>query len=158
MWSTGGARLFVENPEAAIARRCQQLATPDNWLPEVETIWPAPIGHEYQRLRSLLAAVQPDISGAIWQLKDVAEVLLKFPTLLLFRDLYEHGDKAGRRELLQRFLGKELSMGDSLGLALYLSKLATTDEAMAQRPSRRIASLFCIPSGKKTSRRICMTS
>lgn len=147
-WSTGPAPLFIETPAAAIARRCQQLAAQENWLADVENTWPAPIAHEYQRLCGLLADARPDISGAVWQLKDVAEVLLKFPTLVLFRDLYEHGNEAGRRELLQRFLGKELSMGDWLGLALDLARKATTDDAMTERSGRRIASLYCIPSRK----------
>ncbi len=57
--------------------------------------WPGPIAHEYHRLRELLT--EGHIVPAIFQLKDLVEVMIKFPALVMARDLLQHGDQeAGR--------------------------------------------------------------
>jgi hypothetical protein len=75
----------------AIAQ-CQTLARtpPAPWVATVDDDWPGPIAHEYHRLRELLEQAQ--IVPAILQLKDLAEVLIKFPALVMARDLLAHGD------------------------------------------------------------------
>jgi hypothetical protein len=50
---------------------------PFAWVAPVIDTWPGPIAHEYQRLRELIEADQ--VIAAVWQLKDVAEVLIKLP-------------------------------------------------------------------------------
>ena len=60
---------------------CQNLARSDFWVEEVLADWPAPVAHEYHRLREVLA--QGQIISAVLQLKDLAEILVKFPTLVM---------------------------------------------------------------------------
>ncbi len=60
---------------------CKNLAATAQWVATVENDWPAPIAHEYYRLRELLAEGQ--LVSAIWQLKDVAEILIKFPAIVM---------------------------------------------------------------------------
>ena len=96
--------------EVAIAR-CQALGRqpPVPWVDAVANYWPGPIAHEYQHLRQLLE--QGQIVAAVFQLKDLAEVLIKFPALVMARDLIEHGDpEAARAARLSLFDGP-LSMG-----------------------------------------------
>lgn len=71
--------------------------------------WPGPIAHEYQRLRQLLD--QGQIVAAIFQLKDLAEVLVKFPALVMARDLIQHGDEAAALAARRALFGGALSMG-----------------------------------------------
>ncbi len=92
---------------------CRELASspPFPWVQEVFDDWPSPIAHEYYRLRKLLE--DGEIIGAIWQLKDFAEVLIKFPTIIMARDIIsnsanEHLTNSVRRSLLS----KPPSMGD----------------------------------------------
>lgn len=94
--------------------RCCQLAQtpPSPWVPEVMEQWPEPIAHEYWRFRELLAEAQ--VVSAILQLKDLAEVLVKFPALVLTRDLIEHGSHEHCRVLRLSLLGGPLNLGQWL--------------------------------------------
>ncbi|TVR67353.1 MAG: hypothetical protein EA420_00605, partial [Candidatus Competibacteraceae bacterium] len=96
--------------EAAIAR-CRALGQqpPVPWVETVADAWPGPIAHEYQRLRQLLE--QGQIVAAIFQLKDLAEVLVKFPALVMARDLIAHGDPEAARAARRALFGGALSMG-----------------------------------------------
>ncbi len=96
--------------EAAIAR-CQALGQqpPVPWVAAVADGWPGPIAHEYQHLRQLLE--QGQIVAAIFQLKDLAEVLVKFPALVMARDLIEHGDPEAARAARRGLFGGLLSFG-----------------------------------------------
>ncbi|MDS4021651.1 MAG: hypothetical protein RKR03_14300, partial [Candidatus Competibacter sp.] len=96
--------------EAAIAR-CQALGQqpPVPWVETVADTWPGPIAHEYQRLRQLLE--QGQIVAAIFQLKDLAEVLVKFPALVVARDLIAHGDLEAAQAARRGLFGGLLSFG-----------------------------------------------
>ncbi len=96
--------------EAAIAR-CRALGErpPEPWVEAVAESWPGPIAHEYQRLRQLLE--QGQIVAAIFQLKDLAEVLVKFPALVMARDLIQHGDAEAALAARRGLFGGALSMG-----------------------------------------------
>jgi tetratricopeptide (TPR) repeat protein len=96
--------------EVAIAR-CQALGQqpPIPWVETVADAWPGPIAHEYQHLRQLLE--QGQIVAAIFQLKDLAEVLVKFPALVMARDLIEHGDPEAARVARRSLFGGLLSFG-----------------------------------------------
>ncbi len=96
--------------EVAIAR-CQALGCqpPVPWVETVADTWPGPIAHEYQRLRQLLE--QGQIVAAIFQLKDLAEVLVKFPALVMARDLIENGDQEAAQAARRGLFGGLLSFG-----------------------------------------------
>jgi hypothetical protein len=96
--------------EAAIAR-CRALGQqpPVPWVETVADTWPGPIAHEYQRLRQLLE--QGQIVAAIFQLKDLAEVLVKFPALVMARDLIAHGDPEAAQAARRGLFGGLLSFG-----------------------------------------------
>jgi tetratricopeptide (TPR) repeat protein len=96
--------------EVAIAR-CQALGRqpPAPWVDAVANHWPGPIAHEYQHLRQLLE--QGQIVAAVFQLKDLAEVLIKFPALVMARDLIEHGDPEAARVARLSLFDGPLSMG-----------------------------------------------
>ena len=113
---------FVPPALPVLVQRCHDLARSGAWLDAVQQQWPTPIAHEYQRLRQLLDATEPDVTGAIWQLKDVAEVLLKFPTLVLFRDLCCNEPGQVSAVIKQQLLAKPLSMGDWRAIGLNLSE------------------------------------
>ena len=94
---------------------CRQLglAPPAPWVEAVANQWPGPIAHEYQRLRQLLE--QGQIVSAIFQLKDLAEVLVKFPALVMARDLIENGDEKATKAARQCLFSGFLSMGHWVG-------------------------------------------
>lgn len=99
--------------QATAACRELGLHPPAPWVDAVSEQWPGPIAHEYQRLRDVLA--QGQIVAAIFQLRDLAEVLVKFPALVMARDLIEHGDAAAAREARKSLFGGLLSMGHWVG-------------------------------------------
>jgi len=80
--------------------------------------FPPVLAHEYRRLRQLLAAGQS--YGALLQLKDVFEVMLKFPMLAAAACLWQRHAKSLEPEqarLLFGLQGKLLGLGDWLSLA-----------------------------------------
>jgi len=63
------------------------------WVEAVGSDWPGPIAHEYQALRgmfpeTLAAAATADyqVLAAFLQLRDVAEILVKLPAMIMLRD------------------------------------------------------------------------
>ena len=97
--------------EAVALARCRKLGRqpPVPWVAAVADTWPGPIAHEYQRLRQVLE--QGQIVAAIFQLKDVAEVLIKFPALVMARDLIQHGDAEAAATARRGLFGGLLSLG-----------------------------------------------
>jgi Flp pilus assembly protein TadD len=84
------------------------------WVEAVSTTWPAPIAHEYHRLRQLVE--ENRIEAAVWQLKDTAEVLVKFPALVLARDFLTHGSVKSREKVCGALFRRPLSFGAWLAL------------------------------------------
>ncbi|WP_188092560.1 hypothetical protein [Azospirillum sp. B21] len=111
----------------SVASRSRCLAdTPTHpWIEAVETRWPAPVAHEYRHLRELLAEGQ--IIGALWQFKDAAEMLVKFPAVAMLRDIQRHADRstpaahdavvAADAELRRLLLAKPPALGDWIMIA-----------------------------------------
>ena len=106
------------------ANHCRALGRDwqaQTWLPGLLTTWPGPIAHEVQALGDLLDRGQA--AGALWQLRDLAGVLIKVPALILARDLLDHQAPPMVRERIHTALfAKPPSMGDWLGLARDLAK------------------------------------
>ncbi len=102
------------------------------WVDSVLEHWPGPVAHEYHQLRVLLESDQ--MVGAIWQLKDVAEVLIKFPALVMARDVIENGSDAALQDETRRLLlAKPPSLGDWHRLASdLLARRLLTEPASAR--------------------------
>lgn len=110
-----------EADDPHIQRACRDLAERTTWVTDIAESWPAPIAHEYHRLREEVEIGR--VLGVIWQFKDVCEVLIKLPAIVMARATMV-GDSHWtcstaelRRELAVRLLQKPLSMGDWLQLA-----------------------------------------
>ncbi|MBO8087718.1 MAG: hypothetical protein J7D61_16915, partial [Marichromatium sp.] len=68
----------------APAAACRQLGADwsrQPWLATLVDTWPGPIAHEAHALGQLLAT--GNAAAALWQLRDLAEVLIKLPTAIL---------------------------------------------------------------------------
>jgi hypothetical protein len=119
---------FVEGqPLVAAEPFCVTLANSADWVAEVANDWPGPIAHEYDRLRRLLQADQ--LVASVWQLKDVAEVLIRFPACVMARDVLEHGsDRPFQDEIRRVLLGPAMSMGTWQGLAQELAAHIVTHD------------------------------
>ena len=95
---------------------CKNLAASAIWVARVAEEWPAPIAHEYHRLREILE--EGRIVSAVLQLRDLAEVLIKFPCLVMARWVMEEStDEDLKRRVEKGLLSKPLSMGDWHNLA-----------------------------------------
>ena len=115
----------------AVINDCRRLGRepPQPWVEAVADAWPGPIAHEYHRLRQLLTEGQ--IVPAIFQLKDLVEVLIKFPALVMARDLLQHGDAEAGLAARRALFGQMLSLGAWLAgvrdqLAPQVRRLAPT--------------------------------
>jgi tetratricopeptide (TPR) repeat protein len=126
---------------------CKGLSDKARWVETVFKDWPGPMAHEVRRLKELLEEGQ--IIGAIWQLKDLAEVLIKFPAVVMARDVLEHSnDEALKGELRRRLFGKPLSMGTwhSLAGEFLAGKLRAAGEKSLFFP--QVAGVFRDRQGK----------
>ena len=91
------------------------------WLADLVATWPGPIAHEVGMLEPLLE--RGHAVGVLWQLRDVAEVLIKVPATILARDLLDHGGSAEIQQKIRgTFFHTDLSMGTWMGLARELSR------------------------------------
>jgi hypothetical protein len=83
------------------AEACRAALGTIAWSEAILDHWPVPVAFEYWRLREELTAGQP--LAAMHQLKDLAEVLIKFPVVAAGKLLILHGDdrqQAIARDLL----------------------------------------------------------
>lgn len=84
---------------------CRELADQADWAESAFETWPGPVAHEYYRLKELLTEGQ--IIGAIWQLKDLAEVFIKFPAVVMACDVLEHNPaEEAKRRVRESLFGK----------------------------------------------------
>ena len=118
------------------------------WIDSIANSWPGPVAHEYFRLRELIE--EDEVIGAVWQLKDVAEVLIKLPAVVMARDVIEFGTSdALRNDVRRALLAKPPSLGDWYTLAATtLARPVLTGEAGDSLLLPDVATLFRQP-GKK---------
>ncbi len=134
--------------------KCKELGADwqrQPWLRTVLEIWPGPIAHEVHILGELLNAGK--VAGALLQMRDVAEVLIKLPAVILVRDLLEHGAPAPvAAKIHQTLYNSALSMGTWLSLLRDDLTPTVQDLAKAGRAliAPDIAALFRSPSGQLT--------
>ncbi|SOC24129.1 hypothetical protein SAMN05880501_11698 [Ureibacillus xyleni] len=80
------------------------------WYQQGFETYPSVISHEYWRLYDMLK--QGQIYGAILQLKDVFEVLIKFPTLYAASAIYNRIQRSDvENKIILSLLDKQLSLG-----------------------------------------------
>ncbi|GKU24345.1 hypothetical protein CFOLD11_11710 [Clostridium folliculivorans] len=95
--------------------------------------FPTIIAHEYHRLKELSTA--GEAYGTFMQIKDMYEVILKFPVLIMMEGLIyslkNEGENECRNSILRAFIEKPLSLGDWEVTASRISRL--TDEELPQR-------------------------
>jgi len=123
------------------------------WVEAVGTDWPGPIAHEYQALRGLFpesrveaAKADYQVLAAFLQLRDVAEILVKLPALVMLRD----ADRLGLdvTKIKSKMLNSP-SFGDWYGWANTLAKQLLEHEAEAWTAA--VARIFRIPPQKKVT-------
>lgn len=95
--------------------------------------FPTIIAHEYHRLKELSAA--GEAYGTFMQIKDMYEVILKFPVLIMMEGLIyslkNEKENESRNSILRAFISKPLSLGDWEVIAGRISKL--NDEELPQK-------------------------
>jgi hypothetical protein len=95
---------------------------------------------------------QGKVVGAMLQMRDVAEVLIKLPTVIMARDLLEHQGPAEIQTTIRKTLfTTELSMGTWLGLARVLAQtISATSPDSLNLLAPEVAALFVKLNGKFT--------
>ncbi|MGA2127225.1 MAG: hypothetical protein ABSG76_13850 [Xanthobacteraceae bacterium] len=101
---------------AAAMARSRELAEAVDppWVEEVERTWPMPIAHEYSRFRTELR--RSAIASILWQFKDLAEVLIRFPGLVLAAEVIERGTPDQQLRVRSRLVSGPLTLGTWLRL------------------------------------------
>lgn len=103
------------------------------WVEAICTDWPGPIAHEYQQLRTMFPdsraqAEKPNYTAnaASSQLRDVAELLLKLPVVVMLRD----ADRLGLpvTEIKGRMLGSPPNFGNWYRWADELARMIHREE------------------------------
>ena len=99
---------------------CRRLANSENWNVVVINDWPAPIAHEYEQLKKILN--DGAFISAMLQLKDVAEILIKFHTISMYQWIQTHKPDLDANST-QPSLFSTLSMGGWYNLSGQFAKL-----------------------------------
>ncbi|WP_240421195.1 hypothetical protein [Paenibacillus periandrae] len=127
-----GSKLVCQNEQCDYV----ELASSKNWFEELgkdDNLWIQPIKEqtpyliaiEYDKLHKLL--VSGSTYGVQFQIKDMFEVLLKFPILILLSEVLESKKlKYEYQDVLTRLTGKPLSLGDWHQVALEIRKKSST--------------------------------
>lgn len=97
---------------------------------------PLPIAHELSTLVSLTASADP--ASLLLQTRDLSEVLIKFPALVLASDLADLGPETRAR--VRSCICKRMSLGDWIGAAVELARIAAPVRAQLLMPE--LVSLF----------------
>lgn len=117
----------------------EKITTYINKNPELEKMvteqFPFFIAHEYQRFHELVEKGQ--IFGAFFEMKDVLEVMLKFPVLVSTAYIESRKDIFGENEgCLGELIRRPLSLGQWLGYSSRVMKLLQKDKQA--KPLQRI--------------------
>lgn len=139
---------YSQAADPNVVNFCQKLARYSEWNETVFKEWPGPLAHEAWRLKEVLE--QGQIIGAIWQLKDLAEVMIKLPAVIMASDYLEHGsDVDTKNRISSFFFSKPLSMGSWLALAGDHLPKAILSEDQGAFVAPEIAGIFRQTKGKK---------
>ncbi len=140
----------LDAPRAA-CRRLADAWSAQPWLADLLETWPGPIAHEAQALGERLA--DGNQGAALAQLRDLAEVLIKLPAVILARDLLSHQPPpALAARIHQTLYGKHPAMGDWLALldTHLVPAVRGWPEDAEPLTAPTLADLFQRPNGKRT--------
>lgn len=105
------------------------------WFEKAYNEYPTIIAHEYNRLKEL--STEGKVYGTFMQIKDMYEVILKFPILIMINGLIyslkNEKECKNRNDILKSFISKPLSLGDWETIANKIGKLS--NEELPQRNS-----------------------
>lgn len=82
------------------------------WQQAILGEWPSPIADAYASLRTCLRVSEP--GTILWSLKDLVEILIRLPVLIMARDVIEHGPPGDAAMVRRSMLGGPLTMGSWL--------------------------------------------
>ena len=100
------------------------------------------IAYEYQKLKAFI--INKQIYGAILQIKDIYEVLIKFPVLLGASYLFHNKSSDENDPLLVNIVTTRNSMGDwNSHLALMQKKIRQMDELADLHEIAKLTDVFC---------------
>ena len=122
---------------------CHKLANSKIWNVVVINHWPAPIAHEYERLKKILndGAFIP----AMLQLKDVTEILIKFHTISMYQWIQAHKPELDA-DSTRPSLFSTLSMGGWYNLSGQFAKLILKHSEEGDHPlGIQLANYFYAP-------------
>jgi tetratricopeptide (TPR) repeat protein len=100
---------MLEDENLVEQLRALAKGEPDVWRRELLETWPSPIADAYASLRRYLQA--GNVGSSLWALKDLAEILIRLPTLVMAAEILEEGEQAHRERVLGQLLAGPLSMG-----------------------------------------------
>lgn len=108
-----------------------KLADDKNWHLRAFEEYPFMISHEYKRIK--LELENGCVFGAMLQIKDLFEALLKFNVLLMTAMIYRKSKKSSNeKEIIRQLIGKILSFGDWLRIARLIEKLSKNNLKMKE--------------------------
>jgi tetratricopeptide (TPR) repeat protein len=109
---------------------CDELCLENNyWNKSVFMDYPSIIAHEYYKVFELLNRRQT--YGAFLQLKDLLEVLMKFPILCMVAYVYNSKNRTSlENQILMEILKKPLSLGDWENIARKLLRMPIHNESL----------------------------
>ncbi len=99
------------------------------WFDIAVTDWPAPIAHELQQLIGMLEAGR-DAGGTLFQVRDLAEILIKTVVVTLGRDLIANGDEDAAYAARSRLFSGKLSLGSWLAALREMAAAANPQSAL----------------------------
>jgi tetratricopeptide (TPR) repeat protein len=103
-----------------------QLADEKNWYTKAFEEYPFVIAHEYKRIKTELE--EGSVFGAMLQIKDLFEVLLKYPILIIAAKIFRKENKTTKEnEILKELVAKPLSLGDWVRIAGLIEDLTLTN-------------------------------
>ena len=99
------------------------------WENDAFDLYPYFISKEYKRLYDLIK--KNKLYGALFQIKDIFEILLKLPIIIIVNKCYINNNRGDKEEeIIYKLFSKKLSLGDWLKIAKLCLKLNHKNEIM----------------------------
>lgn len=111
------------------------------WFKDAFDKYPSIISHEYYRLYDMFN--EGHTYGAILQIKDLLEVLIKFPTLIAMSNIYDRNDKSiEEMKLIQESFHKILNLGDWRNITNIICKKKMVNDSILNTIIRNIRNIY----------------
>ena len=119
-------------------RRLAQRWREQPWWAHLTATGPGPIAHEVRAFADVLDG--GDAGGALLQLRDTVETLLKLLALVMARDLIAHGTAADAGAARKALLSRPLTLGSwAAAMREFAQRIETAGPAFLTLPLARIA-------------------